>query len=437
MSLEDLELLLSDSKQEINVKFLDNSIGLLKFDVITTGEEAVELLAKQINLENYSGFGLYDVRSKPSTEESEQKDQDTTTLIEDSEYVLDFVAEARQQGRKASFLFKLKIIREQDEHITEPTFINLCYLQIQNEFLKGNYPVVRDDAAQLCALQIAAARGAGLEKPGEEFSTEVENYLEKRIRMTRSREEWRKDVYTRYQNLSSFNSDYAKLQFLRIFRSLPYGNSIFFSVKRIEDPIGLLPSKIIFGINRRGVHFFRPVPKEYLHSAELRDIMQFGSNKEGFFLKMKVAGVLHVFQFATPKGEDICMILQTHISDSMMKRYARIKNRRQEGPSQVFNNTTFGAKYEKHLNKMQKMANELQDTIEDLEKSEKNSTYELEKKQDELAEIRRQNAANKEKKEKLEEIRNANELFINRAEWDYVTLYSVRMMHPQSLFLLR
>lgn len=89
------------------------------------------------------------------------------------------------------------------------------------------------------------------------------------------------------------------------------GNSIFFSVKRIEDPIGLLPAKLIIGINKvctslttpfspgtisissnacggdadigtdqlfmllqRGVHFFRPVPKEYLHSAELRDIMQ-------------------------------------------------------------------------------------------------------------------------------------------------------------------
>ena len=103
---------------------------------------------------------------------------------------------------------------------------------------------------------------------------------------------------------------------------LPYaaaGNSIFFAVKRIEDPIGLLPAKLILGINKvraelfrpglpltgaswlhadspvqqcnkrpycsrhewrycyvlqRGVHFFRPVPKEYLHSAELRDIMQ-------------------------------------------------------------------------------------------------------------------------------------------------------------------
>jgi len=86
---------------------------------------------------------------------------------------------------------------------------------------------------------------------------------------------------------------------LRILRSLPYGNSIFFVVKRIEDPIGLLPGRIILGINKRGIHFFRPVPKEYLHSAELRDIMQFGSSHSAVFFKMRVAGVLHIFQFET------------------------------------------------------------------------------------------------------------------------------------------
>ena len=68
------------------------------------------------------------------------------------------------------------------------------------------------------------------------------------------------------------------------------GNSIFFSVRKIEDPIGLLPPKLILGINKRGVHFFRPVPKEYLHSAELRDIMQFGSSSQAVFFKMRVAG---------------------------------------------------------------------------------------------------------------------------------------------------
>ena len=68
----------------------------------------------------------------------------------------------------------------------------------------------------------------------------------------------------------------------------------------------------------------RPVPKEYLHSAELRDIMQFGSSSGAVFFKMRVAGVLHVFQFETRQGEDICMALQTHINDVMVKRYTKV-----------------------------------------------------------------------------------------------------------------
>jgi hypothetical protein len=80
----------------------------------------------------------------------------------------------------------------------------------------------------------------------------------------------------RYKVLEPFTKEDARSQFLRILRTLPYGSATFFAVKRIEDPIGLLPAKLILGINKRGVHFFRPVPKEYLHSAELRDIMQVG-----------------------------------------------------------------------------------------------------------------------------------------------------------------
>ncbi len=65
--------------------------------------------------------------------------------------------------------------------------------------------------------------------------------------MTRRVEEWRQDVSARYRALEQFSKEDARLQFLRILRSLPYGNSIFFPVKRIEDPIGLLPAKLILG----------------------------------------------------------------------------------------------------------------------------------------------------------------------------------------------
>jgi hypothetical protein len=54
--------------------------------------------------------------------------------------------------------------------------------------------------------------------------------------MTRPREEWELDVGARYKALEQFSKEDARLQFLRILRSLPYGNSIFFTVKvRLQD----------------------------------------------------------------------------------------------------------------------------------------------------------------------------------------------------------
>ena len=206
--------------------------------------------------------------------------------------------------------------------------------------------------------------------------------------MTRPGEEWRRDVYRRYVALSKLTQEHAKLQFLRILRSLPYGNSVFFSVKRTEDPIGLLPSKLILGINKRGVHFFRPVPKEYLHSAELRDIMQFGSSSHAIFFKMRVAGVLHIFQFETRQGDDICMALQTHITDIMMKRYAKAKEHRRPANSTGLAQANFGPKYDQHLKKMQKDVEEASMRIEELEKEEKEASYKVQEMRNQLEGIR-------------------------------------------------
>lgn len=204
----------------------------------------------------------------------------------------------------------------------------------------------------------------------------------------RPKEEWRRDVYRRYAALSKLTQEHAKLQFLRILKSLPYGNSVFFSVRRTEDPIGLLPSKLILGINKRGVHFFRPVPKEYLHSVEMRDIMHFGSSSRAVYFKMKVAGVLHVFQFETRQGDDISLALQTHISDIMIRRYNKTLGQRQSAKASRLAQADFGPKYDQHLKQMQKHAEEHSHRIEELEQAEKDALYKVQEMRNELGGIR-------------------------------------------------
>ena len=244
--------------------------------------------------------------------------------------------------------------------------------------------------------------------------------------MTRPSEEWRRDIYRRYAALSKLTQEHAKLQFLRILRAFPYGNSVFFSVKRSEDPIGLLPSKLILGINKRGVHFFRPVPKEYLHSAELRDIMQYGSSSQAVFFKTRVAGVLHVFQFETRQGEDICMALQTHISDIMMKRYAKAKDNRRSSHTAAIAQPNFGAKYDQHLSKKKLEVEEAQRQVEELEQKGRDADYKIQELRSELERFRQNATGSESTKSELQADANAMQKAIISAKEELNELKNVR-----------
>eukprot|EP00884_Botryococcus_braunii_P012518 jgi/Botrbrau1/21267/Bobra.39_2s0057.2 len=384
-SIEEIDALLTSRRLTAIVFFLDETFEEILFDISTTVLEAVEQLAHVIKLENYQTFTLFECRRaiRPALEPG-QLICDEHVILDDNKYIADVMYDFRNAKREtqSKLLFKKRMFRETDETITEPQFITLSYVQAQHDYLQGNYPVVRDDAAQMCALQMQADAGPTYLESIDTIEQAVERFITKPVLMTRPRDEWIADVSTRYRTLEQFSKEDARLQFLRILRSMPYGNSLFFSVKRIEDPIGLLPAKLILGINKRGVHFFRPVPKEYLHSAELRDIMQFGSSSQAVFFKMRVAGVLHIFQFDTKQGEDICMALQTHINDIMMKRYSKAKGmHRSEGKKENPSNSgapdtpqvavvNFGPKYELHMAEKQKQLDTATNLVEEMRRKE-------------------------------------------------------------------
>ncbi|KAK4384004.1 Kinesin-like protein KIN-14I [Sesamum angolense] len=278
---EEIDAVLTGKKLTTIVFFLDETFEEITYDMATTVADAVEELAGIIKLSTYSSFSLFECRKAAVISKSADPGNEEYIGLDDNKYIGDLLADfkASKDRSKGEILhckltFKKKLFRESDEAITDPMFVQLSYVQLQHDYVLGNYPVGRDDAAQLSALQILAEIG---------------------------------------------------------YVVLPK-HALFFAVRKIDDPIGLLPGKIILGINKRGVHFFRPVPKEYLHSAELRDIMQFGSSNTAVFFKMRVAGVLHIFQFETKqvgdydlRGEEICVALQTHINDVMLRRYSKAR----------------------------------------------------------------------------------------------------------------
>ncbi|XP_047314913.1 kinesin-like protein KIN-14I [Impatiens glandulifera] len=330
---EEIEALLTGRKLTTIVFFLDETFEEITYGMATTVADAVEELAGIIKMTAYSSFSLFECRKAVSGSKSPESGNEEYTGLDDNKYISDLLAEfkAAKDRNKGEILhykltFKKKLFRESDEAVVDPMFAQLCYVQLQHDYVLGNYPVGKEDAAQLSALQILVEIGYVLNPEScTEWAFLLERYLPRQIALTRAKREWELDILSRYRSMETLTKDEGRQQFLRILRMLPYGNSVFFSVRKIDDPIGLLPGRIILGINKRGVHFFRPVPKEYLHSAELRDIMQFGSSNTAVFFKMRVAGVLHIFQFETKQGEEICVALQTHINDVMLRRYSKTR----------------------------------------------------------------------------------------------------------------
>ncbi|KAL5168787.1 Kinesin-like protein KIN-14I [Glycine soja] len=365
----EIETLLTGKKLTTIVFFLDETFEEITYDMSTTVADAVELFF--CYSEEYVG-------------------------LDDNKYIGDLLAEFkavkdRSKGEilHCKLIFKKKLFRESDEAVTDPMFLQLSYVQLQHDYILGNYPIGRNDAAQLSALQILAEIGF-VRRPEScaDWNSFLERFLPRQIAMTRARREWELDILSCYHSLAHVTKDDARQQFLHILRTLPYGFSVFFNVRKIDDPIGLLPGRIILGINKRGVHFFRPVPKEYMHSAELRDIMQFGSSNTAVFFKMRVAGVLHIFQFETKQGEEICVALQTHINDVMLRRYSKARSAVGESLNEDTSNDFKPSNLElseKRLQELSKLveesqtnADQLLDKLREKQKQEEDMLQELE-----------------------------------------------------------
>lgn len=134
--------------------------------------------------------------------------------------------------------------------------------------------------------------------------------------------------------------------------------------------------------------------------------MQFGSSSHAIFFKMRVAGVLHIFKFETRQGDDICMALQTHISDIMMKRYAKAKEVRKSTTSTGLSQANFGPKYDQHLKQMQMRVEEATHRIEELEKNEKDAEYKTQEQAGELEGVKTQIEKYKKMNEQLQTEKN-------------------------------
>lgn len=174
---EEIEALLTGRKLTTIVFFLDETFEEIAYDMTTTVADAVEELAGIIKLTSHNSFSLFECRKVVTGSKSTDPGNEEYIGLDDNKYIGDLLADfkASKDRSKGEILhckltFKKKLFRESDEAVTDPMFVQLCYVQLQHDYILGNYPVGRDDAAQLSALQILVEIGYLV---GPESSTRI------------------------------------------------------------------------------------------------------------------------------------------------------------------------------------------------------------------------------------------------------------------------
>lgn len=331
---EEIEAHLTCKKVKTVIFFVDDTSTDVMYDMTTTVFDSIQELASLINLSTFSSFSLFECRQIVRGSNSTKFFNEEFIRLDGKRYIGDLLAEfkstkvrSKEEMLHFKLVFKGRLFQDSDIGVSDPIFLHLLYIQIQHEYILGYYPAGRKYSAELTALQILAEIGfIGNPDSCVQWTSLVERFLPRQIAMTRAKREWEHDIIAQYNMMKSFSKDDAKKKFVEILWKLPYGNSIFFCTRKTEDPIGFLPDDIILGVNKRGVHFFRSAPKEYLHSVKLKNIKQFGSSNTAIFFKMRISGALHFFQFDTKQGEEICITLQAYIKDVLHLKYSKSQN---------------------------------------------------------------------------------------------------------------
>lgn len=95
------------------MSFLDGTVQTLGYDITTSVQEAVEGLAKTIELENFSTFTLYEIRKiKREDDINDGTDPGEEHLaLDDNRYIADVLSDMNIRGVTSMLLFKKRMFR--------------------------------------------------------------------------------------------------------------------------------------------------------------------------------------------------------------------------------------------------------------------------------------------------------------------------------------
>lgn len=310
----ELECLKKMQPVPIKINLINGEQKTFTVDSYTMVSDVNALMAKKQNLTCDTPFALYESAGDnverildpkervldilASWENAEREDKEKKEKPDTSKDAKAAAAAAPAGGRLRfhSFLYKAKLVlKTTDPDVAADTeAVNLIYLQAVHDVVSWRYPVQEKDITVLSALQLQASYGNYKDDTNTESWTlnkldEImpQHLLQKKgsakgKKDEKACKEWAQKIMTKYQKVSGFSAQEAKLNYLDYVQEWVFYGATFFVVeqRQFKD----YPSPLTLGITCEGVLLMHPEKKNVLENYQYTDIVTWGHSDEKFIV---------------------------------------------------------------------------------------------------------------------------------------------------------
>jgi hypothetical protein len=307
----ELECLMENKPIPVKVALVNDTFKTFTVDSFTFVKDVNESLAKKFNLQCEAPFALYEVAEAnverlldpkdrildvmaawENIDKEEKEGKDEKDKKKDKKVTASVLTGNRP--KYSAFLYKAKLVLKTSDPdiMADPEAVNMIYIQAVHDVITWRYPVNEKDITVLAALQLQATFGNYNEE------THTDNWLISKIdeimpqhllskkgknkKDEKLMKEWAQKILAKYQKVSGFTSQEAKLNYLDYVQEWTFYGATFFSVeqRQFKD----YPSPLTLGITCEGVLLMHPEKKNVLENYQYTDIVTWGHSDEKFII---------------------------------------------------------------------------------------------------------------------------------------------------------
>jgi len=298
----ELECLMENRPVPVKVGLVNDTFKTFTVDSFTFVKDVNESLAKKFNLVCETPFALYEVA-----------DHNVERLLDPKDRILDVMAawenlekeEKEEKDKKEkkekvkgplynAFVYKAKLVLKTSdpEIMADAEAVNMLYIQAVHDVITWRYPVNDKDITVLAALQLQATYGNYKEDVHTDawLISKIEEIMPQHLLLKKGTKkkdekllkEWAQKILAKYQKVSGFTAQEAKLNYLDYVQEWTFYGATFFDVeqRQFKD----YPNVLTLGITCEGVLLMHPEKKTVLENYQFTDIVTWGHSDEKFII---------------------------------------------------------------------------------------------------------------------------------------------------------